>query len=84
MVKLRLHRQGRTKKPHYLIVATSSRRKRDGMYIEKIGTYDPLMKTDNSHEKFTLNLEKYDLWLSKGAQPTEKVSRAAFLKRKLI
>ena len=68
-VKLRLHRMGRKKLPFYRIVAVDSRTRRDGKYIEKIGTYDPLKKPAE------VNLEK-DLamkWLLQGAIPSDTV-----------
>lgn len=68
-VKLRLQRQGRTKRPFYFIVAADSRAPRDGKYIERVGSYDPNTKPA------TINLDntKALTWLQKGAQPTDTV-----------
>lgn len=82
MVKLRLQRLGRRNRPFYRIIAIDSRKKRDGEYIELLGTYDPILKVADHREKFSINLERYDFWISKGAQPTETVKRAAEQKKK--
>ena len=75
-VKIRLKRQGRKKKPSYSIVVSDSRTPRDGKYIEKIGTYSPLLeKSDQKY--FTINTIKFKYWISNGAQPTKVVSRLA-------
>jgi len=71
MVKLRLARFGAKKNPFYRIVAMDSQGKRDGRYIEQLGTYDP--KQDPP--AVTLNAERVQYWLSVGAQPTEAVDR---------
>lgn len=67
-VKLRLMRMGAKKKPTYRIVATDSRRKRDGKYIELIGTYEPIKDS-----KININEEVALKWLSMGAIPTDTV-----------
>lgn len=67
-VKLRLMRMGAKKKPTYRIVATDSRRKRDGKYIELIGTYEPVKDS-----KININEEVALKWLSMGAIPTDTV-----------
>lgn len=73
-VKLRLARRGAKKRPFYHIVAADSHAARDGKYIEKVGSFDPLMgKTDEKRVQFDLERVKY--WLSKGAQPTDRVAR---------
>ena len=73
-VKLRLARRGTKKRPFYHIVAADSHSARDGRYIEKIGTYDPLLgKTDEKRVQFDAERVKY--WLSKGAKPTDRVAR---------
>ena len=69
-LKIRLARGGAKKRPHYRIVVADSRMPRDGRYIEQIGTYDPLQGGMN----YTLDLEKADGWVSKGAQPSETVA----------
>ncbi|HAO96773.1 MAG TPA: 30S ribosomal protein S16 [Verrucomicrobiales bacterium] len=70
MVALRLTRKGSKDRPYYKIVAIDSRKRRDARYIEQIGTYDPLQPGAN----YTLDLEKADGWISKGAQPSETVA----------
>ena len=69
MVALRLRREGTKNRPFYRIVAADSRCRRDGRFLEIIGTYDPL--TDKNGEK--INLEAANAWISKGAQPSETV-----------
>ena len=71
MVKLRLARFGAKKNPFYRIVAMDSQGKRDGRYIEQLGTYDP----KQNPPAVTLNAERVQHWLSVGAQPTEAVDR---------
>ncbi|HOI09665.1 MAG TPA: 30S ribosomal protein S16 [Myxococcota bacterium] len=71
MVKLRLARFGAKKNPFYRIVAMDSQGKRDGRYIEQLGTYDP----KQNPPAVTLNAERVQYWLSVGAQPTEAVER---------
>ena len=66
-VKIRMKRVGAKNTPVFRIVVADSRSPRDGKFIEEIGTYQPLKKTDN----FTLNLERAQYWISKGAQPSE-------------
>ena len=69
MVKIRLTRIGGKKKPFFRIVATDSRAKRDGRFIEILGTYDPIQNPP----AVKLNMEKIKYWLSVGAQPTNTV-----------
>ena len=68
-VKLRLKRQGRSKSPHYAIVASDSRSPRDGRYIEKIGTYNPITQPAKIYVDHDAALK----WLKVGAQPTNTV-----------
>ncbi len=68
-VKMRLQRKGRRKKPFYHIVVADSRAPRDGKYIERIGTYNPMTKPATIH----LDRDKAFEWLMKGAQPTDTV-----------
>ncbi|NGO40293.1 30S ribosomal protein S16 [Limisphaera ngatamarikiensis] len=75
MVRIRLKRVGAKNKPFYRIVVADSRARRDGKCLDEIGTYNPLAKGEN----VTLDLQKVDLWLSRGAQPTETV--ASFIRR---
>ena len=70
-VSIRLMRFGKKKFPYYRIVALDKRQKRDGAYIEKLGTYNPLLKEKNIHIK----KEKYEYWTSKGAQISEGMER---------
>ncbi len=72
-LKLRLARQGRKKTPFYAIVVADSRAPRDGNFIEKLGTYNPLL-AKNDAKRMILNAERIKHWMSVGAQPTERVS----------
>ena len=73
-LKIRLTRGGAKKRPYYRIVVADSRSPRDGRFIEKIGSYDP-MKAKDSAERVILDIEKVQAWLAKGAQPTDRVLR---------
>lgn len=73
-MKIRLARGGSKKRPFYSIVASDSRMPRDGRFIEKLGTYNPLLAKD-SEERVKMNLERVQYWLSQGAQPTDRVAR---------
>ena len=73
-LKIRLTRGGAKKRPYYRIVVADARSPRDGRFIEKIGSYDP-MKAKDSAERVVLDLEKAKDWLAKGAQPTDRVLR---------
>ncbi len=73
-VKIRLARGGSKKRPYYYIVAANSRSPRDGRYIERVGTYDPMLPKD-SENRVNLNTERIQHWLSVGAQPTDRVAR---------
>lgn len=70
-VKLRLTRVGKTKQPHYRVIAADSRRARDGRFIEILGQYNP--RTEPSTLK--IDNDKAVQWLMKGAQPTERVKK---------
>ena len=72
-LKIRLARAGAKKRPFYRIVVADSKSPRDGRYIEKVGTYDPLLPRDG--ERVTLVEERVKHWLSVGAQPTDRVLR---------
>lgn len=74
MLSLRLTRHGAKKRPFYHIVVADSRAPRDGRFIEKVGTYNPMLARDNT-DRVKLDDEKIKAWLSKGAQPTERVAR---------
>ena len=74
-VRIRMKRIGAKNNPVYRIVVADSRSPRDGKFIEELGTYQPLKKSDN----VMLNLERAQYWVSQGAQPTETV--ASFIKK---
>ena len=69
-VAIRLNRQGSKDRPYYKIVVVDSRARRDGRYIEQVGSYDPMKEGVN----YTIDLEKVDKWLSNGAKPSETVN----------
>ena len=72
--KIRLARRGAKKRPFYWLVVADSRSARDGSFIEKVGTYNPLAsKEQGAENRITLDLVKINMWLSKGATPTERV-----------
>jgi small subunit ribosomal protein S16 len=73
-LKIRLARGGAKKKPFYSIVVADSRSPRDGKFIEKIGSYNPVLKSDDPN-RVKLNAERVQEWLKKGAQPTDRVLR---------
>ncbi|APX12668.1 30S ribosomal protein S16 [Tateyamaria omphalii] len=73
-MKIRLARGGSKKRPFYRIVAADSRMPRDGRYIEKLGTYNPLLPKD-SEERVKMNMERIQYWLGEGAQPTDRIAR---------
>jgi small subunit ribosomal protein S16 len=70
-VKIRMQRGGATHNPHYRVVVTDVRSRRDGRFVEKVGTYDPKNKDQN--KQYDLNLDRVDYWLSVGAQPSDTV-----------
>ncbi|WP_434289151.1 30S ribosomal protein S16 [Celeribacter sp. SCSIO 80788] len=73
-MKIRLARGGSKKRPFYRIVATDSRMPRDGRFIEKLGTYNPLLPKD-SEQRVQMDIDAVKAWLEKGAQPTDRVAR---------
>ena len=73
-MKIRLARGGSKKRPHYSIVAADSRMPRDGRFLEKLGTYNPLLPKD-SEDRVKMDVEKVREWIAKGAQPTDRVAR---------
>ncbi len=73
-MKIRLARGGSKKRPFYRIVAADSRMPRDGRFIEKLGTYNPLLPKD-SEDRVQMNMERVKYWLDQGAQPTDRISR---------
>ncbi|NNE79155.1 MAG: 30S ribosomal protein S16 [Silicimonas sp.] len=73
-MKIRLARGGSKKRPFYRIVAADSRMPRDGRFIEKLGTYNPLLPKD-SEDRIKMNLERIQYWLDQGAKPTDRIAR---------
>jgi small subunit ribosomal protein S16 len=73
-LKLRLARAGAKKRPFYKIVVADSRSPRDGRFIEKLGTFDPILPKD-SEKRLVLDLERVKHWLGVGATPTDRVLR---------
>ena len=73
-VRIRLSRGGSKKRPYYHIVAADSRAPRDGRYIEKLGAYNPLLPQDHEN-RLVVDKEKVAAWISKGAQPTERLQK---------
>lgn len=73
-VSIRLSRGGSKKRPYYRIVVADARSPRDGSFIEKIGTYNPLLAKDDE-KRVVLDGERAKHWLSVGAQPTDRVAR---------
>ena len=73
-LKIRLARGGAKKRPVYRIVVADARAPRDGRFIEKLGTYNPMLAKD-SPERVVINLESAKAWIAKGAQPTDRVLR---------
>jgi small subunit ribosomal protein S16 len=73
-LKIRLARGGSKKRPVYRIVVADARSPRDGRFIEKIGTYNPMLAKDSA-ERVVIDLEAAKGWIAKGAQPTDRVLR---------
>lgn len=73
-LKIRLARGGTKKRPFYRIIVADSRSPRDGRYIDRVGTYDPMLPKE-SDKRVSLDAEKAKEWLAKGAQPTDRVLR---------
>jgi small subunit ribosomal protein S16 len=73
-VSIRLSRGGSKKRPYYRIVVANSRAPRDGAFIEKIGTYNPMLAKDDE-KRVILDVERAKHWVSVGAQPTDRVAR---------
>ncbi len=71
---IRLARGGMKKRPYYRIVVTDARNARDGKFLEKIGTYNPLLPKDSA-ERVKLDTERASYWLGVGAQPSDRVAR---------
>lgn len=73
-IKIRLARGGSKKRPFYRIVAADSRMPRDGRFIEKLGTYNPLLAKDRE-DRVIMDVERIQYWLGQGAQTTDRVAR---------
>ena len=73
-VSIRLSRGGSKKRPYYRIVVADARSPRDGSFIEKIGTYNPLLAKDDAN-RVNLDTDRAKHWLSVGAQPSDRVAR---------
>ncbi|MDF1587148.1 30S ribosomal protein S16 [Geminicoccaceae bacterium 1502E] len=73
-VRIRLARGGAKKRPYYRIVAADSRSPRDGRFLEKLGTYNPLLPGD-AEQRVTLNEPRIRHWLEQGAQVSDRVAR---------
>jgi small subunit ribosomal protein S16 len=71
---IRLSRGGSKKRPYYKIVVTDSRAPRDGRFIERIGSYNPLLAKDDE-KRVVLNVERAKHWVTVGAQPSDRVAR---------
>src|SRR5215210_6406535 len=74
MLKIRLARGGAKKRPYYSIVVADSHSPRDGRFIEKVGTYNPLLAKDHA-DRLRVKSERVQEWIGKGAQPTDRVAR---------
>ena len=73
-LKIRLARGGAKKRPFYRIVVADARSPRDGRFIEKLGTFNPLLPKDHE-ERVVLDIDKAKGWIAKGAKPTDRVLR---------
>lgn len=73
-LKIRLARGGAKKRPFYRVVIADTRSPRDGRFIEKIGTFNPLLPKENT-DRVVIDIERAKHWLSVGALPTDRVSR---------
>lgn len=73
-MKIRLARGGSKKRPHYSIVATDSRMPRDGRFLEKLGTYNPLLAKDDEN-RVKMDMDRIKHWIGLGAQPTDRIAR---------
>lgn len=73
-LKIRLARGGAKKRPFYRIVVAEASAPRDGRYVERVGTYNPMVPKDHD-QRMTLNAERITYWLGQGAQPTERVQK---------
>ncbi len=72
MVVIRLARGGAKKRPFYRIVATDKRNSRDGRFLEKLGYFNPI--ASGNEKRLELDMERVESWISKGAQPSDRVA----------
>ena len=75
MLKIRLARGGAKKRPYYYIVVADSHAPRDGKFIERVGSYNPMLPKDGDKPRVALKADRIAEWLGKGAQPTDRVLR---------
>lgn len=75
MVTIRLARGGAKKRPFYQVVVTDSRNARDGRFIERVGFFNPVAA--GKEERVRINADRYQYWVSQGAQPSERVAQLA-------
>lgn len=73
MVTIRLARGGAKKRPFYQLVVTDSRNARDGRFIERVGFFNPIAA--GKEERLRVNADRYQYWVSQGAQPSERVAQ---------
>ena len=73
MVSIRLARGGSKKRPFYHLAVTDSRNSRDGRFIERVGFFNPIAR--GSEERFRLDKERFDYWVSQGAQCSDRVAK---------
>ena len=73
-VKIRLSRAGAKKTPHYRVIVADARNPRDGRFIERVGTYNPLLSRDHP-DRVKLKLDRIQYWLDQGAQPSSRVAK---------
>ena len=73
-VRIRLARGGTKKRPFYRIVAADARSPRDGRFLERLGSYNPLLNSEDAN-RIVLNEERIRYWLSQGAQVSDRVAR---------
>lgn len=73
-VRIRLSRGGSKKRPFYKVVAADQRAPRDGRFIERLGSYNPMLPKEHA-DRFIVDVERVKYWLSKGAQPTERLEK---------
>ena len=76
-LKIRLARGGAKKRPYYRVIVADARSPRDGKFIEKVGTYNPLLPKDSA-DRIKIDAERVQYWISKGAQPTEKLEKMLY------